>query len=359
MSSQPVSRRKFIQYGSLALGTGAIAACTGSSTVDETPATDAADAPETGGGSPEVIVKKEKVIASWLPIMQTTAYYVALEEGLFEQAEIEVESVKFENPNQIIDSLVSGRADFGPPGAAAGITVLAEARTPGTFKVFGLQGGGIKSDFINDGLIVKPDSAIASFDDLRGKKVGTIPGIQWKTILSYILRQNGLEPGNNVTIEQMAVGLHLPSVVSGAVDATLSLEPTGSIAEATQQAKRAIVNPVSMVISDPFYSGAAVLTSKFITDRPETAKKVVQVIDEATKIANGDFDKVRPYISKYTALEPDQASYVAQPRLRSFSDLDATDLDSYQKFIDVFVAEEVLEQDMKVQDLMLDAAELG
>lgn len=345
-----LNRRQFVKYGALALGTGAVAACTGSSQDTAT---------ESSGGSPEVIVKKEKVIASWLPIMQTTAYYVALEQGLFEEAGIEVESVKFENPNQIIDSLVSGRADFGPPGAAAGITVLAEAKTPGTFKVFGLQGGGIKSDFINDGLIVKPDSTIATFDDLKGKKVGTIPGIQWKTILSYILKKNGLEPGNNVTIEQMAVGLHLPSVVSGAVDATLSLEPTGSIAEATQQGKRAMVNPVSMFISDPFYSGAAVLTSKFLTDRPETAKKVVQVIDEATKIANQDFDKVRPIISKYTALEPEQASYVAQPRLRGFNDLDATDLDSYQKFINVFSDEEVLEQEIAVQSLMLDKAELG
>ncbi|MEO0432184.1 MAG: ABC transporter substrate-binding protein [Cyanobacteria bacterium J06656_5] len=347
---QSLNRRQFVKYGALALGTGAVAACTGGSQDTAT---------ESSGSSPEVIVKKEKVIASWLPIMQTTAYYVALEQGLFEEAGIEVESVKFENPNQIIDSLVSGRADFGPPGAAAGITVLAEAKTPGTFKVFGLQGGGIKSDFINDGLIVKPDSTITTFDDLKGKKVGTIPGIQWKTILSYILKKNGLEPGTNVTIEQMAVGLHLPSVVSGAVDATLSLEPTGSIAEATQQAKRAMINPVSMFISDPFYSGAAVLTSKFLTDRPETAKKVVQVIDEATKIANQDFDKVRPIISKYTALEPEQASYVAQPRLRGFNDLDATDLDSYQKFINVFSDEDVLEQEMAVKDLMLDKAELG
>ena len=360
MSAQNFSRRQFVQYGALTVGTTAIAACTGSSEVEETTAPgEDTSTTETGGGSPEVIVKKEKVVASWLPIMQTTAYYVALEEGLFEQADIEIESVKFENPNQIIDSLVSGRADFGPPGAAAGITVLAEAKTPGTFKVFGLQGGGIESDFINDGLIVKPDSTIATFEDLQGKKVGTIPGIQWKTILSYILKKNGLEPGNNVTIEQMAVGLHLPSVVSGAVDATLSLEPTGSIAEATQQAKRALVNPVSMFISDPFYSGAAVLTSKFLTDRPETARKIVQVIDEATKIANSDFDKVRPYISQYTALEPDQASYVAQPRLRGFDDLDDIDLDSYQKFIDVFYEEEVLEQAMAVKALMLDKAELG
>ena len=346
-----ISRRRFVQYGALAAGAGAVAACTGGTS------TSSESASETG--SPELIVKKEKVIASWLPIMQTTAYYVALEEGLFDQADIEIESVKFENPNQIIDSLVSGRADFGPPGAAAGITVLAEAKAPGTFKVFGLQGGSIKGDTINDALIVKPDSTITSFADLEGKKVGTIPGIQWKTILSYVLKQNGLEPGNNVTIEQMAVGLHLPSVVSGAVDATLSLEPIGSVAEATQQAKRAVVNPVAMAISDPFYSGAAVLTAKFLRDRPDVAKRVVQVIDEATRIANEDFDKVRPYISKYTALEPDQAAYVAQPRLRSFDALDDTDLDSYQKFINVFVEEDVLDQEMTAKDLVLDRAALG
>lgn len=355
MNEQPLSRRKFVQYGAVALATGAVTACgTNSSTETET-----SDAQETGNGSPELIVKREKVVASWLPIMQTTAYYVALKQGLFEQADIEVESVKFENPNQIIDSLVSGRADFGPPGTAAGITVLAEAKAPGTFKVFGLQGGGIKSNTINDALIVTTDSTITTFEDLKGKKVGTIPGIQWKTILAYVLKQNGLEPGSNVTIEQMAVGLHLPSVISGAVDATLSLEPTGSIAEATNQAKRAIVNPVSMFISDPFYSGAAVLTSKFLTDRPEVAKKVVQVIDEATRIANEDFDKVRPIISEYTALEPEQAAYVAQPRLRSFSELDATDLESYQKFINVFVKEEVLDQEMIAKDLVLDKAALG
>ena len=64
--------------------------------------------------------RMEKVSAVWLPIMQTTAYYVALEEKLFEKACIEIVSNKLEAPNQIIDALVGARADFGPPGAAAG-----------------------------------------------------------------------------------------------------------------------------------------------------------------------------------------------------------------------------------------------
>jgi NitT/TauT family transport system substrate-binding protein len=303
--------------------------------------------------------KLEKVTASWLPIMQTLPYYVALEEKLFEKAGIQIESVKFQSPNQIIDSLVSGQADFGPPGAAAGITMLAEARYPGTFKVFGLQGGGIKAGFINDGLIVKNDSTITSLKDLKGKSAGTVPGIQWKTIFRYLLRKNGVDPDKDVRLSEIAVPLQVPSVVAGTVDATLSLEPVGSIAVASKEAKRAMTNPVAMFIVDPFYSGASVLTTKFIKERPAVARKVVEVLDQATELANKNFEKYRAIIPKYTPIKPDQVQYVAQPLLRSFKDLNETDLKSYQALVDVFHKEGVLKDPMDVRKIMLTRADLG
>ncbi|MDQ7970197.1 MAG: ABC transporter substrate-binding protein [Oxalicibacterium faecigallinarum] len=297
--------------------------------------------------------KMEKVTASWLPIMQTMAYYVALEEKLFEKAGIEINSVKFQNPNQIIDSLVSGQADFGPPGAAAGITALAEARYPGTFKVFGLQGGGIKVNMINDGLIVSNASTISSFKDLKGKSIGTLPGIQWKTITRYVIRQNGLDPDKDVMINEIAVPMHIPSLLAGSVDATLSLEPVGSIAVASKEAKRAMTNPVATFIADPFYSGVSVLSTKFMKERPAVAKKVVEVLDQATKMANENFDKYRPIIAKYTAIKPDQVSLVAQPYLRANSELNATDIASYQALVNVFEKEGVLKEHVDVKKLML------
>lgn len=304
-------------------------------------------------GSVFAQAKMEKVTASWLPIMQTMAYYVALEEKLFEKAGIEINSVKFQNPNQIIDSLVSGQADFGPPGAAAGITAIAEARYPGTFKVFGLQGGGIKVNMINDGLIVANGSSINSFKDLKGKSIGTLPGIQWRTITRYVIRQNGLDPDKDVTINEIAVPMHIPSVLAGSVDATLSLEPVGSIAIASKEARRAMTNPVSTFIADPFYSGVSVLSTKFIKERPAVAKKVVEVLDQATKMANENFDKYRPIIAKYTAITPDQVGLVAQPYLRANSDLNATDIKSYQALVNVFEKEGVLKEHVDVQKLML------
>jgi NitT/TauT family transport system substrate-binding protein len=301
----------------------------------------------------------EKVIAVWLPIMQTTAYYVALEEKLFEKACIEIVSNKLEAPNQIIDALVGARADVGPPGAAAGNAMLSESKFPGTFKVFGLQGGGIKVGLINDGLIVKPDSGIKSFADLKGKKLGHVPGIQWRTISRYMVRSAGLDPEKDVTLVDLAVGMQIPAVVGGSVDATLSLEPVGSVAVASGQAKRAVTNPVSMVIADPFYSGVSLLTTKFLKERPQVAKKVVEVIDEATRMANADFDKYRPIVPKYTPIRAEQLELLAKPYLRPFSELNDTDLNSYQALVDVFQKEGVLTEKINVRDKILKPTDFG
>jgi NitT/TauT family transport system substrate-binding protein len=300
----------------------------------------------------------EKVTIAWLPTMQATAFYVALENGMFEKVGIDVVPVKFENPNQIIDSLVSGQVDVGAPGASAGITVLAESRFPGTFKVFGLEGGSIKIDRINDGLIVARNSQIRSFRDLKGKSLGHLPGIQWRTIARYMVRQAGLDPDRDVRLQEIAIGLQVPSVASGSVDATLSLEPVGSIATASGDAKRAMINPVESVISDPFYSGVSVLSTKFIKEHPATARKVVDVLDEATRMVNASFDQYRPAVSKYTAIKPDQVGLVAQPYLRGWNDIDATDIASYQSLVDVFQKEGVLKQHFDVSQLILTRKDL-
>ena len=245
--------------------------------------------------------KMDKVTAVWLPIMQTTAYYVALEEKLFEKACIEIVSTKMESPNQIIDALIAERADFGPPGAAAGIAMIAESKFPGKLKVFGLQGGGIAVNRINDGLIVKPDSPIKSFADLKGKTLGHVPGIQWRTISRYMVRVRRARPRQGRQAGRPRRRHAGAAVVGGTVDATLSLEPVGSIAVASGKAVRAVTNPVARVIADPFYSGAAIMTTKFLKERPEVARKVVEVIDEATDLVNANFAKYKPILPQIHA----------------------------------------------------------
>jgi len=88
-----LNRRKLIKYGGLASATGVLGACSNFQLSSKLQ--------RNSSGN-----KVEKVVASWLPIMQATAYYVALEEKLFEKAGLEIESAKFENPNQIVEVYV-------------------------------------------------------------------------------------------------------------------------------------------------------------------------------------------------------------------------------------------------------------
>ena len=149
----------------------------------------------------------DKVVVSYLPSLHGLPLFVAIEEKLFEKAGLAVEATKFENPNQIIDSLVSGRADSAPAGGAAGITALAETRFPGTLRVMGLQGSATAHNAVNDALITKAGSPINSFADVKGKKVAHAPGIQWRTITRTIVRANGLDPDKDVELVEMAIGL--------------------------------------------------------------------------------------------------------------------------------------------------------
>jgi NitT/TauT family transport system substrate-binding protein len=264
-----------------------------------------------------------------------------------------------ESPNQIIDALIAERADFGPPGAAAGIAMIAESKFPGKLRIFGLQGGGIAVNRINDGLIVKPDSPIKVFADLRGKTLGHVPGIQWRTISRHMVRSAGLDPDKDVKLVDLAVAMQVPAVVGGTVDATLSLEPVGSIAVASGKAIRAMTNPVAGVIADPFYSGASVMTTRFLKDRPDVAKRVVAVIDEATDLVNADFAKYKAVIPNYTPIKADQLELVAQPYLRGFKDLNDTDIKSYQALVDIFIKEGVMASPLNVRDKLLTKVDLG
>jgi NitT/TauT family transport system substrate-binding protein len=173
-----------------------------------------------------------------------------------------------------------------------------------------------------------------------------------------MVRAAGLDPEKDVKLVDLAVAMQVPAVVGGTVDATLSLEPVGSVAVASGKAIRAMTNPVAGVIADPFYSGASIMTTKFLKERPDVARRVVAVIDEATDLVNANFAKYKTVLPNYTPIKPDQLELVAQPYLRGFKDLNDTDIKSYQALVDIFIKEGVLAGPLNVSDTLLTTAEL-
>ncbi|MFX6226214.1 hypothetical protein ABTF68_22305, partial [Acinetobacter baumannii] len=80
------------------------------------------------------------------------------------------------------------------------------------------------------------------------------------------------------------------------VEAVLSVEPTVSLAVAGGTAKRVMSNLCATSIADPFFAGVSLLNAKFVRERPQVARRVVDVLDEATHLVEADFDKYRPLL---------------------------------------------------------------
>jgi len=300
----------------------------------------------------------DKVVVSYLPTLHSLPLFVAINEKMFERAGLQIEAVKFENPNQIVDSLVSGRADSAPSGGAAGIVALADTRFPGALRVFGLQGSSKVNKGFNDTLIVAKGSPIKSFSDLKGKRLAHVPGIQWRTIARTIIKANGLDPDKDVQLAEMAVGLHAQAVSSKTVDAALTLEPIGSIAVASGAVEARLMNPAGDFIADPFWAGVGVVTTKFLKERPAVAKRFIEVIDQAVDMINKDYPSYRKHLVGYTAVTPELLNTVAPMWFVSSRTMTDKDVAAYQTFADIFVTDGAMKTKIDVSKLILRQPEI-
>lgn len=301
----------------------------------------------------------DKVVVSYLPTLHSLPLYVALETRMFENAGLEVTATKFENPNQIIDSLISGRADSAPAGGAAGITALADSRFPGTLRVFGLQGSLSENGSLDDTLIVKAGSPLRTVADLKGKKLAHAPGIQWRTVTRQVVRANKLDPDKDVELVEMAIGLHAQAVLAGTVDAALTLEPFGSLVAASGKIDVILKNPAGRFVADPFFAGAGVVTTRFIKERPDVARRFIEVMDKAVAQVQKDFDGNKKYLVGYTPLTAATLSTVVPMYYLGSGDIKPVDIKAYQKLIEVFVADGAIKKPVDVSRLMLSPKELS
>jgi NitT/TauT family transport system substrate-binding protein len=292
----------------------------------------------------------EKVVMGWLPATDALPYFVALEEKAFEKVGIEVVDRKFTSPTTLVDGFLSNQVEVGPYGTAPGIALAAEAQNPGTLKLFGFSGGVADTDYVNSSLLVKPDSPIKAISDLKGKKIGHMPGIQWRTNTKYILRNAGIDPDKDVVLAELALNVQLPAVISGTVDALITIEPMGSMGIASGDVRSVVTNVGAKYITSPWFGGGAVMTTKFIKERPETARKVMLVLREITDKIQTNFDHYRPLLAKYVGVPEASLPVVKKLIFRNERDVDQTDLRSEQNVIDMLYKEKVIPVHFDIKD---------
>ena len=277
--------------------------------------------------------------------------YLAIDKGYFKDAGLEVEPVKFEAPNQILDALISGNVDFGAPSTAMGITAISQAKNPNTLKVFALNGGAEPNN-IDNVLLVKKDSTISTIKDLKGKKLGILSGIQFRTMAQDILASENLLFDKDVTMVELAIPLQLQALITGQIDAVLTLEPVKIIGEGQDAVKDLVIAPINKYITNPWYGGGGIVSVKFSQTNPNTTRKIISVFDKAIKEINSDPNTARQYLKNYTPLNEEQMKIVPLPIFKMYTDFQESDISALQKFIDIFTEYKVIDSKIDVRQLL-------
>ena len=301
-------------------------------------------------GAPQASEEGEVIRVAYLPVVQSLPLFVAVEQGMFEKEGLGVELERIESPNQIIDALVSGNVDAGAPSVAAGIVAIVELKKPNSLRAYSLTCGTF--EHLNDELLVAKDSDISSIQDLRGKRLGHIPGVQFSTMAKKILMENGVSP-SEVTLVELPVPSQLPTLASGGVDAVLTLEPTGTVGAQKNVSRILVANPMVRYVSDPWCGGAGVVSTRFVEERPEEAKAFVRVMRQAI-IETQENSTTRIYLVEYLGMPESVAEEAPLPLMVSSENIDPEIVQAYQQFVDVFYELNVTDGQLDVEELLLD-----
>lgn len=289
----------------------------------------------------------EPVRVAYLPIIPDLPLFVAQEQGLFQKHGLSPTLSKIAGSgNQVVETLSRGDADFG---YLAYSTVLeAEQQALGTFVV--LQHNVDAKEYPSlYALVAAPNSGIRSVSDLKGKTIGTFPGAAMLILTKLMLAADGLDPGKDVRIIQLAPPAQVAALKTGQVAALLALEPIGALAVNAGAGEYVDRWPLTPRVAKTIPTGGSVVMKKTLESRQEYVKKITAAIDEAIDYIRAHPDTATVCYVKYCDVPEAVAKDL--PILHYWKSNEA-ELKVCQDFADLLHREGDLQAPLNVRSLM-------
>jgi len=249
---------------------------------------------------PNQSVAQEEVRIGYLNLVMSLPTFVALEKGYFKEEGIKVVNTPFESGTLIVDALISGRIDVNAGSAIIGHW-LVEQNLPGTFKFF-LIYGAVEPRDNTFTIMVAKGSPFKTISELKGKKVGTFPGITSLSLAKAVLR-NFFDPDKEVTLVEVPPSNIVQALAAGQIDAYFAPEPFGMMAEAKGVGRYLVRSPLlSLKLKTGIPGGAFAFNSKFLKEKPLVAKKMKAIYYKAVDFIYANETEARRFLPKYTNL---------------------------------------------------------
>lgn len=258
-----------------------------------------------------------------------------------------MELVRFDSSQLMMDALLQQKID-AVTSVASAVGLLIEEKKAGEMKVFAVNTNGSPNPL--DVLLVKKESDIQTVRGLKGKRIGSFPGVQAVTLLKKYLRSQSLDPGKDVQIQEIKQELHLQALAANQIDAALSYEPTATVGEQKDIARILVAAPFASISVDPYPTGMFAVSRDLIEQKPELTRKLVNAFTEAMRYTNDHQSEARELLPTFTAIEEDIAASVPLPDFNAMREIDMRAL---QQFADGLFEEGVLKQKPEVANLIL------
>jgi NitT/TauT family transport system substrate-binding protein len=244
---------------------------------------------------------QDEVKIGYLSLVVALPTFVSLEKGYFQEQGLKVTPTLFESGTIITDALITGRIDV-QTGSAIIASWLAEQNMPGTYKIFIMYGARKAPQDNTMALMVGKDSPFQGIADLKGKRMGTFPGIASIALAKAVLR-NSFDPDKEITLVEVPPGNIVQALAAGQIDAYFAPEPFGMMGEAKGVARRLIKSPLLLLNLKTGIPGAPFsFGSKFLKERPLVARKVKAAYYKAVDFVYSNEAEARKFLPKYTNL---------------------------------------------------------
>ena len=243
---------------------------------------------------------QEEVRIGYLNLAGSLPTFVALEKDYFQEQGLKAVATSFESGTILVDALVAGRIDI-TTGNSIVTHWLVEQNLPGAFKIFITYGPTGPKD-VTFTLMVAKDSPLKEMADLKGKRIGTFPGVASLSLAKAVLRSY-FDPDKEVTLIQTPPGNIVQALAANQIDAYFAPEPFGMMAEAKGVGRHLVKHPLQALNLQNGFPGAVfTFSSKFLKEKPVVAKKTKAACYKGVDFIRAQEVEARKFLAKYTNL---------------------------------------------------------
>ena len=286
---------------------------------------------------PTSAAAQDKVKVGVFPVSSSLPYFVALGNGYFQEQNIEAEMVRLIGGPPNVAAMITNQID----AAAVLVTIEgmnANLKKPGVAMYISINSQ--NRTYQMEQFVVRKGHPATSLKELKGARIMSAPGPANVTMAKAALAAVGLKEGD-YTIDQLDMGQHVNAMTAGTFDAGYTLEPNASTMRKLGVARTIEAGVIAhYVLGDPdanAFVGGCALTSDFVKNRPDVARRFTAAWAKAVNLINTNPQEARKHLVKNTFTPEDVVDTVPMIRYFMAGDLTAKDKADFQKFIDFSV----------------------